>query len=190
MVGVVGHRLAADVPLSIVRTLPVVSACDAWCQLGASLPVDALIAAGDRLIGWPQALATFDDIDAALRRWGSGRGAVALRTARGEVRRGSASPRETRLRLLVLRAGHPEPECNGEIRLPDGSVTHGDLVFRAQRVVLEYDGEQHRTDARQFRRDVARLNALALDGWIVIRVNRTTPTADVLAQLDRAFGGR
>lgn len=103
--GVIGHRLGAAIPVAMLRGLPVVAPCDAWCQLGASLPVDALIAAGDRLVGWPRALATLGEVDGAIARHGSRRGAAALRTARRELRPGSASPRETWLRLAIVRAG-------------------------------------------------------------------------------------
>jgi hypothetical protein len=186
--GVAGHRLGGTVRVALLRGLPLVAACDAWCQLGTRLELDALIAAGDALIGWPRPMATEQDVDAAIQRFGSRPGAVRLRRARSWMRPGSASPRETRLRLLVERTGHPAPECNGVIPLLDGDSTHGDLVFREQRVILEYDGEQHRTDEKQFHRDVDRLNALALAGWTVIRVTRAQSPARMLQSLDRALG--
>ena len=108
------------------------------------------------------------------------------------MRAGSASLRETRLRLLVLRcpAGYPEPEPNGAIELSTGARTFGDLVFRAYKVVLEYDGGQHRALERQFLRDVDRLNDLARDGWLVIRVHKDTTDAAALGWLDDALRSR
>ena len=35
---------------------------------------------------------------------------------------------------------------------------------------MEYDGDQHRTDTRQFDRDVLRLEGVAFNGWTVVRV--------------------
>lgn len=183
---VAGHRLGVSIRTDVIRGLAVVSAGDAWCQLSARLGLDALVAAGDRLIGWPRPLMAMSEVHAAIDRYGSRPGVVRLRAARALLRPDSASPRETRLRLIVHRAGLPEPECNGAIGLGDGTVTHGDLVFRA-RGVIEYDGEQHRSDARQFARDVARLNALALAGWTVIRITRAQSARQILALLDRAL---
>ena len=102
----------------------------------------------------------------------------------------SASAKETALRLAATRAGFPEPECNGEIPLSNGSTTWGDLVYRAWRVVFEWDGEDHRLVVRRYRRDVERLNDLALDGWLVVRVNRFTGLEAALAWLDRALRSR
>ncbi|MGR0218563.1 hypothetical protein [Agromyces sp. ZXT2-6] len=71
MPGVIGHRtLAERVQRSVVRGVPAVSACDAWCQLASTLSHDDLVAAGDRLLGWPRPLATVDELD--RRRAASG----------------------------------------------------------------------------------------------------------------------
>ncbi|WP_067949529.1 hypothetical protein [Agromyces sp. NDB4Y10] len=189
--GVVGHRLRADrVRVGAVRGLPVVSACDSWCQLATALSHDDLVAAGDRLLGWPRPLVSADELDAAIERHRGGRGTSARDAARLDLRPGAASPRETRLRLQVIRAGFPEPELNAPIPLSAGWTAHGDLVFRAYGVLLEYDGEQHRGDDAQFHRDVERLNDLAADGWIVIRVGRRLPMQRALDQLERAMRSR
>lgn len=196
--GVVGHRITSARDVRFHLGLPVASPSDAWCELavilldGRTIHVDDLIAAGDRLVGWPDPLATLEEVDAAMHRYGAGRGIRSIRLARAQLRVGSASRRETRLRLLVLRApaGYPEPEPNGPIDLSTGVRTHGDLVFRAFKVILEYDGGQHRLRERQFLRDVDRLNDLAQDGWIVIRVHKHTTDAAALGWLDSALRSR
>jgi hypothetical protein len=187
--GVIGHRMTGEQDLRFIEGLPVVSPCEAWCHLAGFVSGDALVMAGDHLLGWPIPLADAHELDAAIRRWAGRRGVRALVAARRDIRAGSASARETRLRLLVLRAGFPEPELNGPIEIP-GDLTHGDLVFRAWRVLLEYDGEQHRMSERQFLRDVDRLNSLALAGWLVVRVNRHTPDRTIIEQLDAALRSR
>jgi hypothetical protein len=106
------------------------------------------------------------------------------------MRPGSGSPKETALRLAATRTGFPEPECNGEILLPDGVKTWGDLMYRPWRVVFEWDGEDHRLVARRYRQDVERLNDLALAGWIVVRVNRYNAMDVALRWLDRALRSR
>ncbi|RXZ49836.1 hypothetical protein [Agromyces binzhouensis] len=188
--GVVGHRLGSGIRTTHLAGLPLVAPGDAWCQLAASLGHDDLVSAGDRLVGWRSPLVTLDEIDAAIERFGPRHGAKRLRAARGDIRPGSASRRETRLRLRVVRAGFPEPELNTPIRLGAGWTAYGDLVFGQFGVLLEYDGEQHRADEVQFHRDVERLNDLAADGWIVIRVGRRLPPARALDQLERALRAR
>lgn len=188
--GVVGHRL--DVRPRLVRHLGhvVTDAASTWCALAAVLSLDELVEAGDRLVGRPQPLATFAQIDAAVARFGGRRGVRTLREARRLLRANSESPRETRVRLLLLRAGLPEPEPNGVIALLTGRSTHGDLVFREHKVLVEYDGDHHRTDPVQWARDVARLNDLADAGWHVIRINKSTPRAEVVARTVRALRER
>jgi hypothetical protein len=94
------------------------------------------------------------------------------------------------VRLIVARAGFPEPEPNGPIELSGGRRTYGDLVFRAHRLLLKYDGEQHRLDARRFRRDIDRINDLQDAGWVVIRVHAGTPHAEIIARLDAGLRAR
>jgi hypothetical protein len=187
---VVGHRANETPQLRRWRGLRVIAAADAWCQLAGELSERDLIVAGDRLIGLPRALATETEIDAAIARYGAKRGARALRRARARLRPRSESPRETLLRLDVIDAGFPEPEPNGVIELASGRRTRADLVFREYRVILEYDGQHHRSDANQWSKDVDRLNELAANGWVVIRVNKDTQVRQVLGLLRHALTAR
>ncbi|MWB99954.1 DUF559 domain-containing protein [Agromyces seonyuensis] len=189
-VGVVGHTTAERPKLVRLDGLPVLAPAEAWCSLGALATRDELVVAGDRLLGLPAPLATEEEIDTALAAHGSRRGARRLLAARADLRAGSHSPQETRTRLVLIRAGLPEPELNAAIVLRDGRVVVGDLVYRRWRVLVEYDGAQHRTDDRQWQRDVGRLNDLAADGWLVIRITRSTRAEDVVARTRRALHDR
>ena len=78
------------------------------------------------------------------------------------VRQGAESRPETLLRLAIMDAGLPEPEVNPDIRNASGRfVGRGDLVYQRWRVIVEYDGEQHRLSTKQFDRDVQRLENLS-----------------------------
>jgi very-short-patch-repair endonuclease len=81
----------------------------------------------------------------------------------------SESPMETRLRLQLLDAGLPTPQAQFEVR--DGSrlIARVDLAWPDLRLAAEYEGDHHR-EQTQFRRDIARLNALRTAGWTVIRL--------------------
>lgn len=98
-------------------------------------------------------------------------GRVAASKALESVRLGMESPRETLLRLLLIRGGLPEPDAGVEIVDGHGKfLARVDLCYREWRVVVEYDGDQHRTDPRQYSRDIARIEALQRAGWTVVRV--------------------
>jgi hypothetical protein len=188
--GVVGHSTGVRPVIRIVRGLRVLGPADTWCTLASLLEVDDLIAAGDRLIGLPVALATLEEIDEAITRHGRRIGSATLACARGELRANSYSRPESLARLTLIRAGLPEPEPNGMIVLRSGRRTRGDLVFRTFRVLVEYDGDHHRVDDRQWATDVSRLNDLVADGWIVIRVTKRTSSSELVARTRRALADR
>ena len=102
------------------------------------------------------------------------RGIRAAREALELVRPGADSPQESRLRARLVLDGVPEPAVNPCIRLATGQRLRVDLVWAEAKVAVEYDGDQHRTDRRQWREDRERDAALRAEGWEVIRV-----TADV-----------
>lgn len=79
------------------------------------------------------------------------------RSAAEYVRDGVDSPMETRLRLLIVLAGLPEPEVNFIARNPDGSWRRRyDLYYERIRLIIEYDGRQHADDPQQWEGDLER----------------------------------
>jgi very-short-patch-repair endonuclease len=70
-------------------------------------------------------------------------------------------------------------------------ITHGDLVFRAQKLVLEYDGGVHRQPRQHFL-DIYRLDDIMEEGWRVIRVDKymLASPLTLLAKLRRALATR
>ncbi|MGH3359585.1 MAG: DUF559 domain-containing protein [Nocardioidaceae bacterium] len=97
-------------------------------------------------------------------------GVVRARLALGLVCDGVESPMETLVRLSLVFARLPRPECNAEIHREGVFVARCDLVFRAYKVIVEYDGEWHERSRRQRQRDRARLEDLEALGWTVIVV--------------------
>jgi hypothetical protein len=172
-VGIVGHRLEFRPGAVEIRNgLPVTTAAETWCLLGGALGVEALIVAGDHLVrrGVTDPAAIVADLHEALgsvRRLGSER----LQRALALVRPGVRSPRESLLRALLVLAGLPEPAVN--LRLHDSTghfLGEGDLVYPAARLVLEYEGDHHRTDPQQWRSDIRRRERFEDAGWSVLRV--------------------
>jgi very-short-patch-repair endonuclease len=172
--GVVGHRLdERQVETVLVDGMRVTTPTETWRHLATLLAIDDLVVAGDSLVRRRAPLATEAELVRALARHGGKRGVRRLRAAHLLVRSGTDSPAETRLRLLIGRAGLPEPVVNPRVELPGYGVAFADLAFPSQRVAVEYDGAQHRVDARQFERDVLRLEAFAAADWRVIRILAT-----------------
>lgn len=168
-----GHRGLEVRRVTRHHGLRVTSPQDTWCDLGelvgCGLDVDDLVVAGDVVLGQCGADPTRvlrDVLDVRVRP----RGSLALREALGLVRPGVRSPRETRARLMFVRAGFPEPEVNAVVTDHAGEwLLEGDLVWRAQRVVGEYQGEHHASRGR--RSADAHRSGLARDeGWTVLEL--------------------
>jgi very-short-patch-repair endonuclease len=177
--GVAGHALTAgDVATTICRGVPVVAAADTWCHLAASLSREDLAAAGDYLIsgrrmrvGREAPLCSLEDLSAAVAKNSGRRGSRALQWALPRLRTGVDSRPESLLRLLLVAAKLPEPRVNDPTLVDDGRRTlHPDLKYERWRVVFEYEGDGHRTDKRQFRRDIVRRELFEAAEWRVIRV--------------------
>ncbi|WP_146035476.1 endonuclease domain-containing protein [Microbacterium testaceum] len=166
--GVIGHRLEMSPDqLTLRHGLPVASPSETWAQLASTLGEDDLVAVGDAIL--TAGLADRADLVEASER-PRRRGAKALAAAVPFLRAGAESPRESAVRLVLVRAGLPEPELNWVLRDAAGRfVARLDLAYPDYRVAVEYDGRQH-ADLEQFRRDADRWPAIAGQGWVLIRV--------------------
>jgi hypothetical protein len=112
-----------------------------------------------------------DDLEAAIAERLHGPGHRVRCTALDEIREGALSRPESLIRLLVVRCGIPEPVINGDVLGQAGQfIAMPDLQWPEFRVALEYQGDHHR-DKKQFRKDIARLERLADEGWLVIQVS-------------------
>ncbi|MER3389122.1 MAG: hypothetical protein RJQ01_03735 [Microcella sp.] len=109
-----------------------------------------------------------EDIDRMLERSSRRAGASALRRAVALSASGVRSRAETHLRLTLAAAGLPEVDVAPPVRTPLG-VLHPDLAWPQFGVLVEYEGERHRTDARQFASDLARFDAFTDAGWSAVR---------------------
>lgn len=172
--GVRGHEAApGSLRVIVIDGVAVLHPVDAWCQLGAVLSVRQLVVLGDALTRRKRPIATHEELRQAVDRRTGTRGVRRLRAALELVRARTDSNAETGLRMDAADYGLPEPEVNGAIVDERGRlVAYGDLVYRAQQTILEFDGDQHRTDDRQFARDLDRMDELARLGWRIVHVTR------------------
>ncbi len=161
--------------LTLVAGMPVVSPYATWRDLAPGLARDDAVVLGDALAAWPHTadeerlgLTSLARLEAEVLNRAKTHGAPAAQGAFALVRAGSRSPMETRARLLFIDAGLPEPELNAAV-FDDGQwVAMVDFLWRAQRVIVEYQGDHHRSDRAQWMADVDRLELLRDLGWLVI----------------------
>jgi len=186
--GVIGHVEATAVaavhltPSGLRASAPL----DAWCECAGLLTIDELIMMGDGLVSRRDPVAALAQLTEAVAARSGRRGTARLRNALRQIRPNSDSARETQLRLLVTRAGFPEPTVNAPLRNRAGRfIAHGDLVWAEFGVVLEYEGRHHAEDPEQFAIDIRRLDRMAEAGYRVIRVDRQLMAAR--AQLIRTI---
>jgi very-short-patch-repair endonuclease len=64
------------------------------------------------------------------------------------------------------------------------------MGWRKVKLAVEYDGDQHRSDRRQYVKDMRRLPMLARLGWEVIRVIAEDRPAEILHRVREAFQRR
>lgn len=145
---------------------------------------DELIVAGDALVGW-LGWCDLDELHAAARRYRGARGIRRVRAALCEIRTGSRSPGETRLRLVLTRRGLPQPELNHDVVADGRWVACVDLAYPDACVAIEYESDLHRTDERAFRKDLTRGERLKDVGWWLVRA-----TADDVGPAVDAFVAR
>ncbi len=112
---------------------------------------------------------TAADVTPLIERHRGARGVRQCRNALSLMDSGAQSPKESWLRLALIDAGLPRPRT--QIRVSDGHlVAYLDMGWEMQMVALEYDGDQHRTDRRQYVSDIRRAEMFDRLGWHVIRV--------------------
>ncbi|MFC7625066.1 hypothetical protein [Microlunatus sp. GCM10028923] len=156
-----GQTVRRGIRLSRVSRLPdsrrrVATPPAAWLAACTDLDLVDAVAAADWLVRLGRA--TPAELAASAAR-ASGRGCRLARRAASLARSGVDSPTESELRLLLVLAGLPEPRCNPRIGTAEAPIGRMDLVFEEYKTIVEYDGDQHRTDPLQWSRDIARHEA-------------------------------
>lgn len=162
--GVVGHRGLDERSTVTVEGVLVTGLADTWLDLAPYLSLDDLVVVGDAVAR------RLKDVSALhTRAHRSMPGVARAREALEWVRVGSASPMETRSRVLFGRAGLPEPQLNVPVRDVDGGwLAEGDLVWEEARVVGEYQGATHFETYARGDRDISRRRVVEGAGWTYI----------------------
>lgn len=157
---------ATDITLS--QGVRLTTAARTFVDLAGTLSLVDLVVLGDSLVR--RGLTTPELLVSSCR---DARGAWAghARTAAAYVRERVDSPMETRLRMLIVLAGLPEPKVNLDIRDEHGLVVlRFDLSYPEVRLAIEYDGRHHLEHDSQWERDHVRRDEVADRGWRLLTV--------------------
>lgn len=131
-----------------------------------------------------------EDVLLLAKRYSGAHGLRRLRSALPLVDGGAASPKETWLRLLLIDAGLPVPTTQIPVQENWRMVGVLDMGWEQFKVAVEYDGDQHRSDRRQYVRDQWRIRKLEGLGWVVIRVIAEDKPEDVVRRVREALHRR
>ena len=169
--GIRGHAArVGDADVVSWKDLRLSSPARMWCELGASLPVPDLVAAGDYLVNRELPHTSIVTLAAAVAGFPGRQGVGRLRRAAIMLDDNTASRRESHLRVIAIEHGFVGFVMNMKIRTSSGFTYFGDLTFPKDRVIVEYQSEYH-NDPKQQRLDMTRRSRLEADNWAVMFVN-------------------
>jgi hypothetical protein len=131
------------------------------------------------------------DVELLAARYPGRRHIRRARVALSLVDAGAESPRETRLRLLLIRAGFPRPQTQIPVYDEWGQlVAVADMGWEDIKVGLDYEGEHHRTTRGAFNKGIRRHETVTGLGWIDIRVTVEDTEAGIISRVADAWARR
>jgi Protein of unknown function (DUF559) len=140
-------------------------------DLSADLSLRDLVAVGDYLIHRSMPITSQHELQERVSAAMGQRGVLLAREAVGLIRDGAESRPESHLRVILVRGGLPEPRINHTIvHTETGRSMRPDFLFAAEKLILEYQGDYHRT-VQQWRKDMTRRSRLEAAGWYVMELN-------------------
>lgn len=178
-----------DDEIESIDGMRVTTAARTAVDLACRYPLDRAVSAIDAL-----ARATrlkVPDIELAAGRHPGRHGLERARKAIELVDPGAESPQETRVRLLIIRAGYPPPETQISVYNEYGVlIGEVDMGWRDLKIAVDYEGKHHRMSREQFDKDIRRIRDLTEAGWIVIRLTVQDTEATILRLIADAWASR
>lgn len=192
-----GHTLdASRTGVSALNAVPLTDPASSWVLSAPLLDLDDLVAAGDFLVTGSEPfdrtppLTSTDALAAVVDAHAGARGIRRAREALGFIRYGSLSRQETFMRLMLERAGLPEPELNYSVAAPDGGkVAMVDLAYPGVGVAVEFESLLHQSPAK-FRRDIRKQQELEAIGWKLHRLTSDDVDPRLRTPMSRAAANR
>jgi hypothetical protein len=166
-------------------TTPARTALDLACRY----PVDKAVAMIDALARASRVKVA--DVELLAERYRGRRGIRRARVALPLVDPGAESPRETWLRLLLIRAGFPPPQTQIPVYDEYGQlVAVLDMGWEHIKVAADYEGDHHGMDRRRFNHDIRRAEVVAELGWIDVRVTAEDTEGGIIRRVSAAWDRR
>ncbi|WP_072723494.1 hypothetical protein [Bifidobacterium lemurum] len=155
----------------IVGDVQCVPPAVAWAQMAQYLTLSELVVLADSLTRRDKRMKLCERNDFVILLaesglfWGKQKCKKALRLMKEDT----DSSQETRTRLVLRQHGLPDMEVNHAVYDDAGDhIWLLDMAFPDQKVCIEYQGDQHRTDKHQYRQDNIKQRHLRDMGWAVI----------------------
>jgi Protein of unknown function (DUF559) len=188
--GIQTHRDHIDEDeIEVTAGIPVTSPIRTALDFGCWFPTMTAVAGIDALARATDLKAV--EFDALARRYARRRGIARARQAMELFDAGAQSPKESWLRVVLIQAGLPRPQTQIPVLDEfDSTIAYLDMGWEDVKVAVEYDGEQHRSDRRQYTWDVRRSEMLERLGWIVIRVLAGDRPAEIVRRVHAALARR
>lgn len=162
-----------------------------WAQLATHMPLESLVALGDSIISvmvgrqpagqGRNGAEIRDDLIRCVSGLPKFKGKTVCLQAAALIAPNVDSPWETASRLALRRHGIPSPVVNHAVRgvrFRSGAPMTLDMAWPEYRVAVEYDGDHHRTDKAQWRRDQEKRIALGAHGWQIVTITAETLRTD------------
>ncbi|MEH3138850.1 MAG: hypothetical protein PGN37_01465 [Mycobacterium kyogaense] len=116
------------------------------------------------------------------------RGVKKLRTAVGHMDGGAQSPKETWLRMLLVRRGFPRPATQIPLLNSRGKpFAFLDMGWEDANIAVEYDGDHHREDRNQYVWDEQRLRLIRAREWLHVKVISEDTEDDIVERVAAAW---
>ena len=173
----------------LIAGMPVTSPARTALDLGCWYPTMTAVAGMDALARAVDVKA--GDLELLARSYPGRRGVARAREAIKLFDAGAQSPKESWLRVVLIQAGLPRPQTQIPVLDEFGcAFAYLDMGWEDVKVAVEYDGEQHRNDRRQYTWDVRRLESLERLGWIDIRVLAGARPTEIVGRVRAALARR
>ena len=178
-----------DDEVQVIGGIPVTTPARTALDLARRYPLDNAVAAIDALAQATDLKTA--DVELLAERYRGHRGIRHARAASPLVDAGADSPRETWLRLLLIRAGYPSPQTQIPVYDQWCRLTAVvDLGWEEIMVGLDYEGEHHRTTPRRFNQGIRRHEEVTGLGWIDLLITLEDTDGGVLGRVADAWAQR
>lgn len=168
------------------RGMPIAKPARAALDIGRHMPRIEAVAHLDALARATGVQAA--DILELTYRYKGSRGVRRCREAIELMDAGAESPQESRVRVILIDQGFARPHTQIPVIDSDGYVfARLDMGWPELKIAVEYDGEHHRTDDAQYRKDASRIRKLNALNWIVIRVMKGDRPHEIAAWVRAAI---